>query len=221
MAHTQEWLPNGLVLHQEDGFFKLGQDSMLLASFARPKRHARVLDLGCGTGVLALLLWRADLSITGLDLQAGALALFARSIVDNKLDNVQGRQGDLRHIRTLFRAGSMDYVVCNPPYFDAARGDSAQKDSLRHARQDVCCTLTELTQAIAFVLPTGGRAALVFRPERLLALLSALEDAGLCVKRMRFVHQSAHTPPSSVLLECRKGGSIEGLCVLPPLFILS
>ena len=80
---------------------------MLLSSFAKPRRNARVLDLGCGTGALALLLYRPDLRMTGLELQEGALALFRRSIRDNGVD-ITAMQGDLREIRTLLPHGSMD-----------------------------------------------------------------------------------------------------------------
>ena len=59
---TIETLPNGLQLLQSDEFQKLGQDSILLAAFAAPRRSARVLDLGCGTGALALSVYRPDLS---------------------------------------------------------------------------------------------------------------------------------------------------------------
>ena len=62
-----ELLPNGLTLFQDDRYFKLGQDSVLLSAFARIPRRARVLDLGCGTGALSLLCWRDDLTITGLE----------------------------------------------------------------------------------------------------------------------------------------------------------
>ena len=74
MPQTIEHLPNGLTLRQDDRFFKLGQDSVLLAAFARPRRNARVLDLGCGTGALSLLLYRPDLKITGLELQPEPLS---------------------------------------------------------------------------------------------------------------------------------------------------
>ena len=49
MAQSTEILPNGLQLLQDDRFFKLGQDSVLLSAFAKPRRNAKLLDLGCGT----------------------------------------------------------------------------------------------------------------------------------------------------------------------------
>ena len=40
-------------------------------------------------------------------------------------------------------------------------------------------------------------------------------------ERMRFVHQSVQAAPSVVMVECRKGGSAEGLVVEPPLIVES
>ena len=218
MPQTIETLPNGLTLRQDDRFFKLGQDSVLLSSFAKPRRNAKVLDLGCGTGALALLIYRPDLTITGLELQPEPLELFCASIADNGVD-IAAVQGDLRAIRTIFPHGSMDYVICNPPYFDRTAGKSAPSPEKRTARQDGTCTVEEVAVATSFVLHTGGKAAFVFRPERLWVLLQALDRVPLVPKRLRFVHQNAAAAPSAVLVECRKGGSPEGLNVEPPLLV--
>lgn len=220
MALTTEHLPNGLVLRQDDRYFKLGQDSVLLSAFAKPRRNARVLDLGCGTGALSLLLYRPDLTITGLELQEGPLDLFRRSIADNGVD-ITALQGDLREIRTLIPHGSMDYVICNPPYFDRHAGLNASAAEKRTARQDGACTVEDIAVASSFVLHTGGKAAFVFRPERLWVLLEALARVRLVPKRLRFVHQNALAAPSAALVECRKGGSGEGLIIEPPLLVES
>lgn len=217
---TTEFLPNGRMLLQDDAFFKLGQDSVLLSAFAKPRRNAKVLDLACGTGALSLLIHRPDLSITGIELQEGALALFQKSIAKNGVA-IDAIQGDLRQIRSYIAPGSMDYVICNPPYFEKNSGKHAEKPAHAAARQETTCTIDDIAVACSIVLHTGGKCAIVFRPERLCVLLSAFERVHLSPKRLRFVHQTAVSSPSAVLLECRKGGSIEGLIVEPPLLIAS
>ena len=77
-----------------------------------------------------------DLKITGLELQDGPLDLFRQSIAANELENVTALQGDLRQMRTLLPHGSMDYVICNPPYFDRNAGANAPTAEKRTARQD-------------------------------------------------------------------------------------
>ena len=146
---STETLPNGLTLFQDDRFFKLGQDSVLLSAFARIPRRARVLDLGCGTGALALLCWRDDLTITGLELQPGPAGLFAQSIAQNGLENVRVVQGDLRDVRRLLPHASMQYVICNPPYFAQGTGKAAAGAARRAARQDASASLDDILDAIA------------------------------------------------------------------------
>lgn len=215
---TVEQLPNGLTLLQDDRYFKLGQDSVLLSHFAQIPHRARVLDLGCGTGALSMLCWRKDLQITGLELQEGPAQLFSRSIAENKLPNVSVLQGDLREIRKYIPHGAMQYVICNPPYFTAQSGKSAAQTAHATARQDETASIAEIVSAMAWVLPTGGRCAIVFRPERLCPLLTELQSHGLTPKRMRFVHQSACAAPSAVMVACRRG-SADGLVVEPPLLV--
>ncbi len=214
-----EKLPNGLDLIQNDDFFKLGQDSTLLSSFAKPRKFANVLDLGAGVGTLSLLCWRADLKITGLELQQGAVDIFNKSIEHNKLENVTAVQGDLKCIRNYFSHGSMDYVVCNPPYFKSGSGKVKALDAHALARMDGEATIEDIAVAISYVLKSGGKCAIVFRPERFITLITALERVRLTPKRLRFVHQTTEKAPSAVLIECRKGGSSDGLVVEPPLII--
>lgn len=214
-----ENLPNGLDLIQDDDFFKLGQDSTLLSSFAKPRRFANVLDLGCGVGTLALLCWRDDLKITGLELQEGAIEIFSKSIEHNNLQNVKAIQGDLKYIRNYFLHGSMDYVICNPPYFKSGSGRVKALDAHALARMDGEATIEDVAVATSYVLKSGGKCAMVFRPERLITIITALERVRLTPKRLRFVHQTSEKAPSAVLIECRKGGSSDGLVVEPPLIV--
>lgn len=214
-----EYLPNGLQLLQDDAYFKLGQDSVLLSAFARPRRFARVLDLGAGTGVLTLLCWRDDLKMTGLELQAGAADLFSRAVAENQLTNVEVLNGDLRQIRTLLPHGSFDYIVCNPPYFQCGAGKVTPRDTHAMARTDGQASIDDIAVAASYALRSGGKCAIVFRPERLLVLMNALQRVRLVPKRLQFVHQHAGKPPSAVLVECRKGSVPDGLTVEPPFLV--
>ena len=129
---------------------------------------------------------------------------------------MNGVCGDLRDRAALPPHGSMDYVVCNPPYFSPGCG--SDHATLSGARQELSCTAADAADAAAFVLREGGKCAMVYRPERLPALLRAFAHARLTPKRLRFVHGRADKAPSAVLLEGMKGAR-EGLQVLPPLVV--
>ncbi len=194
-------------------------DSFALGWFAHPKRGEAVCDLGCGVGLLgALLLAReSSLHLVNVEQNEAALALAARTFAENSWA-AAFRAGDLRDGAVLPAAGSMDYVVCNPPYFRSGSGKSAGSKMRQDAREETQCTLDDVCAAAARILRWGGRFALVYRPERLTDLLCALRAHALEPKRLRFVAPEPDAAPSLVLAEARRGGK-PGVQLEPPLVI--
>ena len=200
MRNTLEWI-GPFSLRQQEGVFPLGSDSQLLGGFAQVRRGERVCDLGCGSGVLGLYLLAREpsLRLTGLELDPKAVRLAQDNFAANRLD-AQVVQGDLRAVRHLFPAGCFDLAVSNPPYFAVGSGFSGGS-----ARMEETCSLADLCAAAAWLVRSGGRFALVHRPERLCDLFCALRASGLEPKRMQLV-QAPDKTPSAVLLEaCRQG----------------
>ncbi len=218
-----DMLWNGYRIIQDDQFFKLGQDSMLLSAFAVPPHRARVLDLGCGNGALGILLHmrniHKNLRITGLELQPEVAELARENLRMNGMEQTaEIITGDLKRHKQLYPTGAFDYIICNPPYFSENSGYRTRAKHKQTARQEFSCSLEDVVQAAAYFVKFGGRAAFVYRPERVCELISVLQSRDLQPKRLRFVHQHAASAPSAVLLEARRG-SAPGVQVLPPLLV--
>ncbi len=218
---TDELWRGGPVFIRDKDAFRIGTDSVLLSSFARKGRARRVCDLGCGAGILAVLLaWQDDArTADGIELQPD-WAVTARENV--KLNRLDGRvnivSGDLRCCRDFFKAGAYDLVVSNAPYYASGSGKSSKNDSTAAAREERTCTISEVCAAAAYLTRWGGRFALVHKPERLAEIICALRDSGLEPKRLRFVQHKAQSAPNLVLLESRRGGS-PSLTIEPPLIL--
>ena len=191
--------------------FPLGGDSLALGRFATVRRGWKVCDLGCGSGVLGLLLLEREerLSLTGVEVSPAAADAARRTFARNGLD-VRVITGDLRD-RRLFPANAFDLVISNPPWFPTGAGKSGGP-----ARSEEGCTLRELCAAAGYLIRPGGRFALVHRPERLPDLFAALREHGLEPKRMALLQHSLSTPPSAALVEAVRQGR-PGLEVLPAL----
>lgn len=200
---ARETLWNGVVLSQPDSLFPLGTDSVALSSFARFSRGARVADLGCGGGAIALMLLATDpsLHVTGIELEPVAVQAARENAAENQVD-FQVVAGDLRKIEELLPPGGFDGCVANPPYFPVGSGASGARPQ---ARSEATLTLNELCRAAQWLLSYGGRFALVHRPERLVDLLEALRVHQLEPKRLRLLRHRAEQPPSLLLVEAKKG----------------
>ena len=196
-------------LTQSDDCFKLGRDSVLLADFATVRPGWQVCDLGCGAGPLLLLLSQRAPRLTrfGVELDPVAADLARRNLRDNGLTGTV-LTGDLRDPDLLPR-DTFRLVISNPPYFRAGSGKSGGT-----ARMDETCSVEDLCLAAGRLTRTGGRFAVVYRPERLAELFSAMEQARLTPKRMQLLAYDTKKPPYAVLAEAVKDGG-PGLEVLP------
>ena len=123
MERMDHLWPGGPVFLYDDSLFKPGTDAFLLGAFARPRAGDAVCDLGAGTGLIGLLLLAPEprLTVHNVEIQAAPLRLADRTARENGLAVCQ-HLADLRHLEGILPAGSMDYVVSNPPYFPPGRG---------------------------------------------------------------------------------------------------
>ena len=196
-------------LTHSDACFKLGRDSVLLARFCTLRPRWSVCDLGCGVGSLLLLLSQREeaLDRVGVELDPVAAGLARRNLSDNGLEG-QVLTGDLRD-RALLKGDRFQLVIANPPYFRAGSGKSGGQ-----ARMDDTCPVDDLCRAAGRLAKTGGRFALVYRPERLAELFAALRGARLEPKRLQLLSYGPSSPPYAVLVEAVKEGG-PGLEILP------
>lgn len=217
----EDKLWNGYRLIQDDRFFKLGQDSIMLSAFVSPPNRAKIADLGCGNGALGVLLCERmpNISVTGIEIQLEVAALaYQNAELNGLLDRMEIVCKDIRNYKMMYDTGAFDYVVCNPPYFARNSGYKADGKNRSTARQETEGTTEDFIRAAAYLVKFGGRAAFVHRPERLCECIAMLQKYGLEPKRMRFVHQNVNKEPSAVLIETRRG-SAPGVTIMPPMII--
>lgn len=214
-------LQNGQKIIQDPSCFCFGSDAVVLSSFCRVKKGARVCDLGTGNGIIALLLaahTEAE-SIVGIEIQERAADMARRSVALNGLTRrVNILNMDLKDAVSVFGRNSFDTVVCNPPYGKTGRSFFHQPDARSIARHEILCTLADCVEAAAALANNGGNVCFVCPGLRAAELFSLFEANRLAVKRIRTVHPTYGAAPSVLLVEGVKGGK-PGTEWLPPLFL--
>jgi tRNA1Val (adenine37-N6)-methyltransferase len=213
----------GLRLYQPADGYRFSVDSLLLAEFATPGAREHLVDLGAGCGVISMIVASRfpETEISAIEIQEQLAGLCARNIEENGFDRrIRAIQGDFREAGDFFRAGSVDYIVSNPPYRTPVSGRISANAQEALARHEILMNLDDLLDAAAFLLRTGGRIAMVYPAERFAMLVWAMKKRDIEPKKARFVHPDGKRNARLFLLEGRRCGK-EGMTLLPPLFLNS
>lgn len=189
-------------------------DAVFLAAFPHLVQKARVVELGCGTGAISLLLAaRGAAQVLGVDCNSQVIELLQASIRANALDSaVAARQLDIRELPGTLDSESFDLAIANPPY----RIGGKRRQVATAACHEVDTTLEDFFRVAAYLVKYRGRFALVQLPERFTEAVSLGTKYGLELKRLQWVHSFVEKPAWIFLAEFVKGGKA-GLEVLPPL----
>jgi len=185
----------------------------LVAALAGP-RFQRAADLGCGSGIIPLLLARAGIcnEIWGIEIDEEDCGLARRNVRENGLaGRIVIRRG---HVRSAVRAlarGTFDLITCKPPWFTEPR----QGNSAERATHAVHGGLPDFLHAAAHLAKRGGTLALIlhaaawpripalltpfrFGPERLIPVQPSTGKPAVCVivlAKARSTPQPAIMPP--------------------------
>ncbi len=199
----------GYKIIQNPKLFCFGMDAVLLSSFARVAPGEEALDLGCGNGIIPLLLAAKNQGehYTGLEIQAESAKLARRSVALNRLEEkIRIVSGDIKEASEIFGTSSFSVITTNPPYMIADHGLVNKNESLHIARHEVLCTLEDIIGQSSRLLKEKGRFYMVHRPFRLPQIISLMCQNHLEPKRMRFVYPYVDKEPNMVLIEGVKAG---------------
>lgn len=223
MTFTDDTLFDGrLICSQHRYGYRFSVDAVLVAHFCRPQEKDRVLDIGCGCGVISLILCHRypDVHVTGLELQP-ALAKLARtnSLANHFQDRFTVVEGDLRKAREFMQPESFDLVVSNPPYRRSGSGRINREDECAIARHELTADLPSIVSTASFCVKNRGTMVCIYPAERLATLVAAMLEQRLVPKRMQPVYSYPEDDRARlVMVEAVKNGG-EGLHLLPPFYI--
>ena len=206
---------------QRKGGYRFSIDTLLLAHFVKVQGREKIVDLGAGNGVIPLMLafLYPAVRVVGLEIQEEMVQRALRSVSLNRLrERVEILLGDVRSVKEVFPPQSFDVAICNPPYRGAASGRINPDPEKRVARHEIKGQLMDFLRAGSYLLPRGGRIALVYPATRMVDLLLAMRQAAIEPKRLRLVHSFEGAAATLVLAEGIKGAGSE-LKILPPLVV--
>lgn len=197
----------GLRILQKERGFRFGMDAVLLADFARVDARDRAADFGAGTGILPLLLAGRGRAahIDAFEVQQDMADMAARSVQLNGLtEQIAVHAVAVEEADRIVPAGSLDAILCNPPYGLPGTTLLNPAETLSIARHQTQAGL-KAWFAMAYRLLRGkGRFAMIYPAPRMLEAMQGLAAARLQPKRFRLIYPAADKPANLVLIEAMK-----------------
>ena len=195
---------------------KVSTDSVLLGAWAPLEKASQILDIGTGSGLLALMsAQRSNANIVAVEMEPQAVAAAKVNIEESpwqqRLHIVQSDISDFaeHHLATF------DHIICNPPYF--LTGPQTQKQTRADARHTNTLSFETLISAMEKLLTKDGCASLILPVEVSDAFFELLDNSRLNLSLVQQVVPATGKLPRRVLFTlCATGEKIK---YLPPLVL--
>ncbi|QIK60798.1 methyltransferase [Dysgonomonas sp. HDW5A] len=183
---------------------KVGTDGVLLGAWVKLGKVRRVLDVGTGTGLIALMLSQRSegfISIDAIDIDEDAVLQTSENVERASFQNVKAIHSSLQDYVEKCDA-KYDMIVSNPPYFSSSlHSPDGQRTLARHTNS---LPMVEFMNISARLLSSDGYLSLIFPYAEKDVLIGLAENAGLFVSRITNVYPMPHLNAKRVLLEFSK-----------------
>ncbi len=204
-----------MFLYQPTSGYCYNSDSIFLYNFiAMFEPSGKLLDVGCGVGVLSLLLGRDfSIEISIIDKQEKMLNY---AIHNHKLNGLEAKSylGDFTTMQTDDR---YDYIISNPPFYD----ENVQQSKNRHlniARYAQHLPIESFIRRVKTFLKPKGWFIFCYDAKQIDVLLYHLKLNGINAEKIQFVHSKMDRESKLVMIAARNN-SKSMTQILPPFVV--
>jgi len=171
------------IIKQDKCAMKVGTDSVLLGAWVLPNGSKHILDIGSGTGVIALMLaQKTQAHIDAIDIDEEAFLQAKQNALDSKFS------GQVTVTRTSLQQYSItatkkyNLIVTNPPYFEQSLKSSDEQRS--HARHADVLPFEELLDGVLKLLDEKGKFCLILPTLEAIKFRALAEKKGLHLSKL-------------------------------------
>lgn len=188
---------------------KVGTDGVLLGSWARVDGARRILDIGTGTGLLAIMAAQRNSTaqIDALEIEPEAYAQACENVLAtpwaHRISVVHSSLQTFSDSRAqpLGANSTYDCILCNPPYFNNTF-PSANNAKRNLARHNTTLPLCDLALNIGRLLtPDFGTASIILPNIEAQELISLSKAHKLHPRRITHVKPTPSKPPKRWLVQ--------------------
>lgn len=189
-------------IHHDRCAMKVGTDGVLLGAWGCVEGN-RILDVGTGTGLIALMAAQRnkDATILGIDIDEASILQARENIAESPFsDRVSCA---LQDFTSFCPDNRFDAILCNPPFFT----ENTLPDDISRAwaRNSKSLPFPQLIMKVASLLNDNGQFSVIIPSSHMQVFVSLCLAEGLNLNRRCIVRTKACKPPRRVLLMFLKG----------------
>ncbi|RLB87390.1 MAG: SAM-dependent methyltransferase [Deltaproteobacteria bacterium] len=208
-------------ISQPEKGYRFSMDPFILAAHIQPKGFQKIIDIGCGCGIITLILAarHPGIKIKGVEIQ-NELARFAReNVMNNGLKNaIHIMHENIKNIDVSDINGKADIIVSNPPYKKKDTGRLNPNSQKAIARHEIFLDIDLLFLCSKKLLNSKGRLYIIFPAQRLSDLVLTMERYKFIPDFIRFVHIKKNTAARRVIL-CATKNHGKPCTIDPPFYV--
>jgi tRNA1Val (adenine37-N6)-methyltransferase len=187
-------------IQQDKCAMKVGTDGVLLGAWVSTESCNAILDVGTGTGLIALMLaQRSQARIDAIDIDGDAVGQASQNISSSVFaGRIQVYHIPFEEYAAKVRC-TYDLIVSNPPYFaDSLKSPDTKKNLARHTDT---LPLSLLLSGSKPLLTLAGRIALILPCQRENELKEIVRENKLNIVRKTEVMPLPDASPKRLLIE--------------------
>lgn len=205
---------NQLELYQLQNGYRYNSDTLFLYDFIGSKPKGQILDVGCGCGILGLLVARdSSVILKGIDINPINVQISQHNA------NVNGMAGEfIAEDFSKFKSDiKFDFIISNPPFYHA-NVTKSQNEHIANSRYNDSLSLEQFLAGANRNLKPKGVLYFCYDAKQIGWILALLVKFKLNLTKLRFVHSKRGQNAKLALFEAKK--SSKSLCeILPPLIV--
>jgi len=179
-------------IHQNNTAMKVCTDACILGAYTQIAGAKRIIDIGTGTGLLALMLAQRaqEACIDAIEIDADAY--------EQAVQNVQASSFApcLRVYHTSIQAYApiekYDLIIINPPFYNQyLQSGKAQQDNAWHTNT---LPTSDLLEAVVRLLAPAGKVWILLPPYQMTLFIAEAQQNGLHVHQTLAIHTLPQKP---------------------------
>lgn len=186
-------------IKQSDCAMKVGTDGVLLGAWVNVIENGKILDVGTGTGLLALMLAQRTVynAIDAVEIDSKSLEQATFNVLKSEWTNrISVYNVDFFDFNPSYK---YNLIVCNPPFYKNSFPALSNERAI--ARQQICFSIEKFISKAASMLETNGTLSFILPADDNNLIDKYLANNDLFLNRICFVQPTPNKPAHRILVE--------------------